>query len=190
MNFLAVIPARYASTRFPGKPLVDIAGKPMIQRVYEAVHAVLKEVVVATDDDRIYAAIENFGGNVVMTSPDHRSGTDRCAEALNVYEKATMSKFDVVVNVQGDEPFIRKEQIAAIQQCFSEQDVQIATLIKRIVDKTDIFDPNRPKVVIDGKGFALYFSRTTIPFLRGIENKDWHIQHTFYQHIGMYAYRT
>lgn len=190
MNFLGIIPSRYASTRFPGKPLADIAGKPMIRRVYESVAGSLNDVIVATDDERIYNAVKNFGGRVVMTSPSHKSGTDRCAEALDIYEKSTSVTFDVVINIQGDEPFIRDDQIQAIRDCFSDVNTEIATLIKKIENNTVIFDPNRPKVVINKKNFALYFSRSPIPAIRDIENEKWHEKHIFYQHIGMYAYRS
>lgn len=190
MKFLGIIPSRYASTRFPGKPLANIAGKPMIRRVYESVYDTLDDVLVATDDDRIFKAVENFGGKVIMTSPDHKSGTDRCAQALNEYEKSSSEKYDVVINIQGDEPFIRIDQIEAIRGCFSDRSTEIATLIKRIEDNAIVFNPNRPKVVIDKKGFALYFSRSPIPSIRDAENKEWHLKHIFYQHIGMYAYRS
>jgi 3-deoxy-manno-octulosonate cytidylyltransferase (CMP-KDO synthetase) len=190
MKFLGIIPSRYASTRFPGKPLADFAGKPMIRKVYESVVAALDDVLVATDDRRIFEAVENFGGKVVMTSPDHKSGTDRCAEALDRFEKNSSEKYDVVINIQGDEPFIRIDQIETICECFSDLNTEIATLIKKIEDNAIVFDPNRPKVVIDKKGFALYFSRSPIPAIRDIENKEWHTKHTFYQHIGMYAYRS
>lgn len=190
MNFLGIIPSRYASTRFPGKPLADIAGKPMIRRVYESTASSLNDVLVATDDDRIFDTVKNFGGRVVMTSSSHKSGTDRCAEALDIYEKNTSVTFDVVINIQGDEPFIRKDQIQAIRDCFSDVNTEIATLIKKIENNAIIFDPNRPKVVIDKKNFALYFSRSPIPAIRDIENENWYKKHIFYQHIGMYAYRS
>ena len=190
MKCLGIIPSRYASTRFPGKPLADIAGKPMIRRVYESVTSALKNVLVATDDERIFKAVDRFGGNVVMTSTEHKSGTDRCAEALDAYERNTSDKFDVVINIQGDEPFIREDQIKAILDCFSDRSTEIATLIKKISDNAIIFDPNRPKVVIDKKGFALYFSRSPIPAIRDSDISEWQNKHEFYQHIGMYAYRS
>jgi 3-deoxy-manno-octulosonate cytidylyltransferase (CMP-KDO synthetase) len=189
MKFLGIIPARYASTRFPGKPLADIGGKSMIRRVYESASVVLQNVVVATDDPRIYDEVISFGGQSVMTLPDHQSGTDRCAEALDQIEKSSPLSFDVIINIQGDEPFIKAEQIRAIQSCFtSREEVQIATLIKEIEDHAIIFDPNRPKVVTDKSGFALYFSRSPIPYLRNSGEGDWLKHHVFYQHIGMYAY--
>ena len=188
MRFVAIIPARYASTRFPAKPLALLGGKPVIQRVYEQVSGVFDEAVVATDDERIYRAVEAFGGKVVMTSTEHRSGTDRCREA---YEKLGES-FDVVVNVQGDEPFIRHEQLEALKRCFESPETQIATLVKPF-EKGDgveaLEKPNSPKVVLDKSGHALYFSRSVIPYLRGVEREAWLERHTFYKHIGIYAFR-
>ena len=189
MKFLGIIPSRYASTRFPGKPLADIAGKSMIRRVYESATNALKNVLVATDDERIFETVESFGGNVVMTSTEHKSGTDRCAEALDTYEKNTSEKYDVVINIQGDEPFIREDQIKVILNCFSDRSTEIATLIKKISNNEVIFDPNRPKVVTDKNGFALYFSRSPIPAIRDTDISEWQNKHVFYQHIGMYAYR-
>lgn len=188
-RFIGIIPARYASSRFPGKPLVDIAGKPMIQHVYERASSVLSNVLVATDDKRIASAVESFSGNVVMTSVDHRSGTDRCLEALKKFSLQHEQEFSVVINIQGDEPFIRPEQISQIVQCFDDRSTQIATLIKVIEETSVLSDPNRPKVVVDKNNFALYFSRSPIPYIRNAENKEWLGKHRFYQHIGMYAYR-
>jgi 3-deoxy-manno-octulosonate cytidylyltransferase (CMP-KDO synthetase) len=188
--FIGIIPARYASTRFPGKPLADIAGKPMIQRVYERASTVLNYVAVATDDNRIQDAVDGFGGKVVLTSTEHRSGTDRCAEALDIILSKTGLNFSVVINIQGDEPFIRGEQIDAIKNCFNDSNTQIATLIKPVDSDDIIFDPNKPKVIIDKHGFALYFSRSPIPYMRGFNKDLWHKEHTFFQHVGMYAYRT
>jgi 3-deoxy-manno-octulosonate cytidylyltransferase (CMP-KDO synthetase) len=190
ISFIAIIPARFASTRFPGKPLADISGKPMIQRVYERVIPSVSDVIVATDDLRIIDAVLKFGGNAVMTSPKHRSGTDRCAEALNTWEQMASKKFDAVINIQGDEPFIRIEQIELVKECFSDSETQIATLIKQISENEIIFDPNRPKVVIDSKGFALFFSRSAIPYVRDISKDQWHMHNVLYQHIGLYAYRS
>ena len=190
MKFIGIIPARYASTRFPGKPLADIAGKPMIQRVYDSALTALDHAVIATDDDRIFQAVRSFGGNVVMTSSNHKSGTDRCAEALDIYEKSVSENFDIVINIQGDEPFIRKDQVVSVMQCFSDSKTQIATLIKRIEENAILFDPNRPKVVRDTNGFALYFSRSPIPAVRHAEKRAWHLEHSYFQHIGMYAYRS
>ncbi len=187
---IAIIPARYASSRFPGKPLADIKGKTMIRRVYEKVGAIIDRVVVATDDDRIYQEVERFGGKALMTSTDHRSGTDRCAEAISILEKGGEEEPDIIINIQGDEPFIRHEQIEALKSCFTDDSTEIATLINPIVDSEVLTNPNRAKVVIDTNGFALYFSRSIIPFLRNTSNTDWHLYHKFYQHIGIYAYRT
>lgn len=189
MSFIGIIPARFASTRFPGKPLADIMGKPMIQRVYEKASEALEHVVVATDDNKIYDAVKLFGGKVVMTSPDHQSGTDRCFEALNSISKDLSRSFDVVVNIQGDEPFIKPEQIELIKTCFEDSNTDIATLIKVIEDNTVVFDANKPKVVIKKNNDALFFSRSAIPFIRGSEESIWSSQHNFYQHIGMYAYK-
>lgn len=189
MKFIAIIPARYASTRFPGKPLAILGGKTVIQRVYEQVAGVLDEAVVATDDERIYRAVEAFGGRVVMTSTEHRSGTDRCREA---YEKVG-GGFDVVVNVQGDEPFIRREQLEALKRCFERPETQIATLVKpfsREDGLSALENPNSPKVVLSAAGEALYFSRSVIPYLRGVEPAAWLDHHTFYKHIGIYAFRS
>jgi len=189
-SFLGVIPARYASTRFPGKPLADIKGKPMIQRVYEQAAKVLEFVVVATDDERIANAVNGFGGNVAMTSPNHQSGTDRCYEALNLFSKAHNLQFDVVINIQGDEPFIQPKQIELLKSCFNDEKTDIATLIKVVEDAQLIFNSNKPKVVVKKNMDALYFSRSAVPFIRGTEEDAWLGKHNFYQHIGMYAYRT
>lgn len=189
MKFIGIIPARYASSRFPGKPLADIGGMSMIQRVYTQVKDVLDEVCVATDDVRIVEAVESFGGKVVMTSDQHRSGTDRCYEA---YTKIGAG-YDVVVNIQGDEPFIRPEQIEILKACFSEETTQIATLVKPFLAtddfEKDLFNPNSPKVVLNKYNEAMYFSRSVIPYLRGKNYKEWLSCHTYYKHIGLYAYR-
>lgn len=189
MKFIGIIPARYASTRFPGKPLADMNGKPMVQRVYEQVEGVLDTVCVATDDSRIEAAVKHFGGNVVMTSDQHRSGTDRCYEA---YQKAG-DGYDIVVNIQGDEPFIHPQQIETLKACFTDQDVQIATLVKPFRSDDDfestLFNPNSPKVVLNKNSEAMYFSRSIIPYIRGKKHTEWLSGHTFYKHIGLYAYR-
>ena len=188
MKFIAIIPARYASTRFPGKPLVDMRGKPMIQRVYEQVSGVVDTVWVATDDTRIYDAVQAFGGRAVMTSDSHRSGTDRCREA---YERIGGGE-EVVINIQGDEPFIQHRQIADIMACFDTPDTQIATLVKPFAEadgQEALFNPNSPKVVLNEQGEALMFSRSVIPYLRNFPPGEWLAHHTFYKHIGMYAYR-
>lgn len=189
MKFLAIIPARYDSSRFPGKPLARIGGMTMIERVYERVAACYEHCRVATDDVRIADEVKRFGGKVVMTSTDHRSGTDRCAQALEIVERETGEKFDVVVNVQGDEPFVSPEHLEKIREPFSDRETMIATLIKKFGRDEDIFNPNIPKVVTAGER-ALYFSRSVIPYLRGItEKSEWTDNHTFFKHIGLYAYR-
>lgn len=189
MKFLALIPARYASSRFPGKPLAEIDGKPMIQRVYERTRQVFDACWVATDDQRIEQAVKAFGGQVVMTSDAHRSGTDRCAEALDKVETLTGEPYDVVVNVQGDEPFIACEHLTTIRSLFDRPDTQIATLVKRFGADEDIFNPNSPKVVVSAAGEALYFSRSVIPYIRNAAREEWPQSHPFYKHIGLYAYR-
>lgn len=188
-RFLGIIPARFASTRFPGKPLVKIGGKMMIQRVYEQVKDSLDEVYVATDDLRIYEAVKSFGGQVVMTSEEHKSGTDRCKEA---WQKA-VEDFDVVVNIQGDEPFIQPEQIELLKTCFEEANTEIATLIKPFTEADGLEalrNINTPKVVINNNMEAIYFSRSVIPFLRNYDATEWLSRHVYYKHIGLYAYRT
>ncbi len=188
MIITGIIPARYASTRFPGKPLADINGKPMIQRVYEQAEKVLKYVCVATDDSRIEDVVKSFGGNVVMTSPLHKSGTDRCAEAVEILEQKGINT-DVVINIQGDEPFINPVQIKQLTDIFDNPDAQIATLIKKITSTETIFDVNKVKVTTGKSGNALYFSRNPIPFVRNVEKDDWINQQDFFLHIGMYGYR-
>ena len=185
-KILGIIPARYASTRFPGKPLVDINGKTMIQRVYEQAKKTesLTDVVIATDDERIVEEVINFGGKYVMTSSSHQSGTDRCAE---VAEK--MPEYDIIINIQGDEPYISPEQIELLSTCFADKDTQLATLIKEIHTDEELFNVNIPKVVINARQEALYFSRQTIPFIRNTEKENWINTHQFYKHIGIYGYR-
>ena len=185
-KFICIIPARYASTRFPGKPLAILGGKTVIQRVYEQVSKVIHDVYVATDDQRIFNQVEEFGGNVVMTSPNHRSGTDRIEEAL----QHIGGQWDVVLNVQGDEPFIQPSQIETLCSCFDEQQTEIATLGKPFATIEAVENPNSPKIVVDNKGFALYFSRSIIPFIRGVEKNDWLSHYPFLKHLGIYAYRT
>lgn len=186
-KIIGIIPARFASTRFPGKPLVDIAGKSMIQRVYEQASKAksLAKVVIATDDERIAEEVKKFGGNFVFTASTHQSGTDRCAEVME-----QLPDFDVVINIQGDEPFIEPAQIDLLASCFSEEKVQLATLIKSIESQESIYNPNSPKVVIDTNGRAIYFSRSPIPFIRNGEPGVWAEKHLFYKHIGIYGYRT
>lgn len=185
-KFICIIPARFSSTRFPGKPLAILGGKPVIQRVYEQVKKVIEDVYVATDDQRIYDAVEKFGGKVVMTSPYHRSGTDRIEEAL----QHIGGDWDVVLNVQGDEPFIQPSQIETLCACFDEPQTEIATLGKPFSSMEAVENPNSPKIVVDNKGFALYFSRSVIPFVRGIDKSDWLTHYPFLKHLGIYAYRT
>ena len=189
MNFTAIIPARYASTRFPGKPLIRIDGKMMIQRVYEQAQKAFEQVFVATDDDRIKKAVESFGGKCVITSADHKSGTDRCAEAAQITAIKGLHT-DVIVNIQGDEPFIQPDQLKKLKSCFQDDDVQIATLIKPVDRFEEIINSNLPKVVFTNDKYAIYFSRSPIPFVRGKEQKEWNDYHQFYRHIGLYAYRT
>lgn len=189
LKFAGIIPARFASTRFPGKPLALIGGKPMIQRVYEQASLVLENVFVATDNLQIADAVKNFGGKVIMTSTHHQSGTDRCYEALcNCGEE-----FDVVVNIQGDEPFIHPLQIKALIECFDNQETQIATMAKKISPKDGIDyleNPNHPKLVVNNADEALYFSRSVIPYLKTVHKNEWLEKHLFLKHLGIYAYRT
>ncbi|WP_278701014.1 3-deoxy-manno-octulosonate cytidylyltransferase [Phocaeicola sartorii] len=188
MKFIGIIPARYASTRFPAKPLAVLGGKPVIQRVYEQVVGILDEAYVATDDERIEAAVKAFGGKVVMTSVHHKSGTDRCYEA---YTKVGQG-YDVIVNIQGDEPFIQKSQLEAVKACFENPVTQIATLVKPFTSNDGfetLEDVNSPKVVVGKNMDALYFSRSIIPFQRNVEKANWLKGHTYYKHIGLYAYR-
>ena len=186
MNILGVIPARFASTRFPGKPLVDIDGKTMIQRVYEQALKTkgLAKVVIATDDDRIVKDILRFGGEYILTAADHQSGTDRCAEVAT-----KMPAYDVVINIQGDEPYIDPSQIDLVGSCFENANTQIATLIKEITSDEELFNVNIPKVVINNRKEAIYFSRQTIPFVRSAEQKNWLDTHRYYKHIGIYGYK-
>lgn len=186
MKFIGLIPARYASTRFPGKPLALLAGKPVIQHVYEQAAKVLDAVYVATDDERIYNKVLEFGGKAVMTSTEHHSGTDRIEEAL---EKVG-GDFDVVVNIQGDEPFIAQSQIETLCHCFEDGDTQIATLGKPFECIEAVENPNSPKIVVDNRGYAMYFSRSIIPFVRGVERQEWLKKYPFLKHLGIYAYRT
>ncbi|MGC8802333.1 MAG: 3-deoxy-manno-octulosonate cytidylyltransferase [Bacteroidales bacterium] len=189
MNFIGIIPARYASTRFPGKPLLDINGKSMIQRVYEQAGKALEYVVVATDDERIYKHVEAFGGRVVMTSDKHRSGTDRCAEAIRKIQPDFPNvSFDVVINIQGDEPFIQPEQLRLLKSCF-EDEISIATLAKPITTPDELFNPNVVKVIVNRNNRALYFSRSVIPYQRNAEQTTWVSSFQYLKHIGIYAYK-
>ena len=190
IRFAGVIPARYASSRFPGKPLALIGDKPMIQRVYEQASKTLDKVYVATDDEKIFKCVVDFGGKAVMTSPNHLSGTDRCSEAIAKIESEIGEMIEVVINIQGDEPFIKPEQITALMNCFADEEVEIATLIRKTAADEDLFNPNQPKVIINSTGEAIYFSRSVIPFIRDFEVSEWAKKHTFFKHIGLYAYKT
>lgn len=186
LRFAGIIPARYASTRFPGKPLAVLCGKTVIQRVYEKVASTLGEAYVATDDKRIVDAVEAFGGRAVMTSSNHKSGTDRIEEAVEVLGK----NWDVIVNVQGDEPFIHASQIEALCRCFDDEATEIATLGKPFgSNMAAIANPNSPKIVTDNRGYAMYFSRSVIPYVRGCETETWADSFPYLKHIGIYAYR-
>ncbi|MBR2637920.1 MAG: 3-deoxy-manno-octulosonate cytidylyltransferase [Bacteroidaceae bacterium] len=188
MKFVGIIPARYASTRFPGKPLAMLGGKTVIQRVYEQVKGCFDDLYVATDDERIADCVKGFGGNVVMTSEACNNGTERC---LDAYTNLGI-ECDVIVNIQGDEPFIQRNQVESLMACFDSEETDIATLVKPF-EKEDGLErlecPNSPKVVMNSDGFAIYFSRSVIPYLRGVEKSEWLDKHTFYKHLGIYAYR-
>ncbi|QNL48682.1 3-deoxy-manno-octulosonate cytidylyltransferase [Olivibacter sp. SDN3] len=186
MNIIGIIPARYASTRFPGKPLVAIHGKSMIQRVYEqaAKAPSLQQVVVATDDDRIAHHVDGFGGKVIMTAPTHQSGTDRCAEVI-----AIENTYDIAINIQGDEPYIDPAQIELLASCFENSETQIATLVKKINTYHELFNTNTPKVLLNNMQEAIYFSRTALPFQRDIAPENWLEHYVYYKHIGIYGYR-
>ena len=193
MNIAGIIPARYASTRFPGKPLAMIGGISMIRRVYEQCLKAdsLNVVVVATDDIRIADHVREFNGNVVMTSKDHRSGTDRCNEALrHLLNHNPDQHFDVVINIQGDEPFIDPSQINAVADCFKDPEVDIATLARPIDSAEELFNPNAVKVVRGNKKQALYFSRSPIPYIRNVNKDEWISRGSFLKHLGLYAYRS
>jgi 3-deoxy-manno-octulosonate cytidylyltransferase (CMP-KDO synthetase) len=185
-NIVGIIPSRYASTRFPAKPLVGIEGKTMIQRVYEQASKAhnLSRVIVATDDQRIFDHVKEFGGDVMMTSAEHQTGTERCAEVL-----AQLNSVEVVINIQGDEPFIDPEQIDQVAELFQRAETQIGSLVKEIEDAEDLFSDTVVKVVRSKTGQAIYFSRAAIPFIKGVEKKDWMKSATYYKHIGIYGYR-
>lgn len=189
MKIIGIIPARYASTRFPGKPLVEIDGVSMIRRVYQQVEAAnsISKTIVATDDERIFNHVKAFGGNVMMTADTHESGTERIAEVI----KKTNESFDIAINIQGDEPFIQSQLIDDLANFLIKNPTfKIATAAKKITDKETLFNPNSVKVVFSNSGKALYFSRQTIPYIRGVENDDWLDRQDFYKHIGIYAFRT
>jgi 3-deoxy-manno-octulosonate cytidylyltransferase (CMP-KDO synthetase) len=185
-SILGIIPARYASSRFPGKPLIEILGKSMIQRVYEQAKksSLLSDVIVATDDEHIFKHVESFGGKVVYTKEDHPSGTDRCFEALQNFN----SKFDYVINIQGDEPFIDPSQIDLLCEV-CDGHTELATLMIEVDSHEVLFDMGEVKVTLNKNNEALYFSRMVIPFIKGKAQEEWHLHHTYYRHVGMYAYR-
>jgi len=192
MKIIGIIPARYESSRFPGKPLAMIFGKPMIQHVYENASKTdsLNELIVATDDDRIFDCVKKFGGKVLMTRKDHQSGSDRCSEVLQLLI-AEKQYFDVAINIQGDEPFVNSEQLKMIIESFEEDSAtEISTLVKKIHQTNELFNPNVVKAVVNHKGDALYFSRSPIPFMRDIDQDLWIGHHTYYKHIGIYGFRT
>ncbi len=184
---LGVIPARYASTRFPGKPLADIKGRSMIRRVYDQAckASFISKVIVATDDERIFQHVKEFNGQVVMTSPHHPSGTDRCCEALMKMGEGVTH----VINIQGDEPFIDPDQINLLASVLMDPGVMIATLVVSVSSAEILFNENNVKAVLNEEKEAMYFSRSPVPFVRGIEKDKWHLQHNYYRHIGMYGYR-
>lgn len=192
INVLGVIPARYASSRFPGKPLVLIDGKSMIMRVYEQTlkTTILNRVIVSTDDERIFDHVKECGGEVMMTSESHTSGTSRIGEVVENLSFLGKCPYDVVVNIQGDEPFIDPSQIDLVVSLFKNPDVQIGTLIKEIRNNDDLFNANVVKVVADHEGKALYFSRSPIPYLRGVPQDNWLDKYEYFRHIGLYAYRS
>ncbi len=188
-NFLGIIPARYASTRFPGKPLAMLGDKPMIQWVYEGASGLFDHLVVATDDQRIYNSVTAFGGKALMTASSHSSGTERCAEAWSRYSQQTGQTFSHVVNIQGDEPLIRKEQLATLMACFQLPGTRIATLIRKLRDPAELHNPHLVKVVVDQSLRALYFSRAPIPFVRDPDREPVSGTLPFYAHLGIYAFR-
>lgn len=192
MKTIVIVPARYASTRFPGKPLALLAGKEIIIRVMERVTSAGFECCVATDDTRIYEKVSEAGFRAVMTSADHQSGTDRIREALDIIEETEECRYDTVINVQGDEPFVDTAQLKLLEDCFFDAEVDIATLCRRFPgngDFSDLENPNLVKLVRRDDGMALYFSRSVIPYLRGKDKKEWLAHHTYFTHIGIYGYR-
>lgn len=189
MEFLAIIPARYASSRFPGKPLEMISGKTMIERVYEQASKVFDNVYVATDDNRIFETVTRFGGRAIMTLTTHLNGTSRALEAMIQIEKLRGIHCKYVINIQGDEPFIKPEQLKELSSCFDNPQTEIATLVKRITDSTELFSPDTPKVVFGTNQHALYFSRSPIPYLRDFPVDKWLDNTIYYKHIGLYGYK-
>lgn len=187
MKIAGIIPARYASTRLEGKPLVDIGGKSMIQRVYEQAKKCeqLTKVIVATDDIRIEKHILDFGGEVMMTSTTHTNGTDRCAEV----SARLGDDFEVIINIQGDEPFINPNQIKDLAVLFEESDTEIATLGKKIISYEELIDEKEAKIVLNQRQEAIYMSRSAVPFLRNVPIQDWHTKQNYYKHIGIYGFK-
>ena len=188
MKTLGIIPARFASTRLDGKPLKDICGKTMIQRVYEQAKKALEHVYIATDDSRIEAEVKSFGGNVVMTSEEHTTGTNRCVEAYNIVQKELNIDFDAVLNIQGDEPLLEPEILTSLANCFNDPSTEMATLIRPVNKKKELLSTSDIWVVIDKNDYALYFSREVIPHVRGVQKDDWIEYHAYYKHIGMYGF--
>ncbi len=189
-SVIGIIPARFTSERLPGKPLLKIGDKSMIEWVWRGAERALDNLYVATDDERIASEVERFGGSAIITSAEHRTGTDRCAEALDLIESRCGENYDVVVNIQGDEPFTEVEQILSLTGCFSDEGTDIATLIRAVSRGEDISNTSQPKVVTDSYGYALYFSRAAIPYVRDCRPKLWSSSHIFFKHVGMYAYRS
>lgn len=189
MNFIAIVTAKYNSAKFPGKPLVSINGKTIVHNIYLQAKKIFDTVYVATDDEKICIEVQKFGGKVVLTKKKHKSNTDRCAEAIEKIEKIEKKDFDIIVNIQGDDPFIKTEQLLEIKNCFKLKKTQIATLVKPINNQEDIQNTNKPKVVLNNKEEAIYFSRSPIPYLKGEKTNKWVSKHLFYKHIGLYAYR-
>ncbi len=189
MKYLAIIPARYGSTRFPGKPLADIGGKTMIRRVFEQSAKVFDNLFVATDDTRIFNSVIEFGGDAVMTSESHPNGTGRALEAMYAIERLKGERCSFIINIQGDEPFVKPEQLKELITAFNDSDTEIATLVKKIELSEEIFNPNIPKVVFDKTGNALYFSRSPIPYVRDSDKESWINKSVFYKHVGLYGYR-
>lgn len=186
MKILGIIPARYASTRFPGKPLIDILGKSMLQRVYEQASKSkeLTSVIIATDDERIASHAQSFGAKVVMTKAEHPSGTDRCFEAYKNFGE----EFDYIINIQGDEPFIDPSQIDLLAN-ICDGNTELATLMIKCNSHAVLFDKGEVKITLNTNNEALYFSRMVIPFIKGVDEKEWHKHFNYFRHVGMYAYR-
>lgn len=189
MNFLGIIPARYGSTRLEGKPLADICGKPMIQHVYEKAKSVMETVYIATDDARIIEAIDSFEGKSVMTSAEHNSGTNRCLEAYDKVRKIEEEEYDVIINIQGDEPMLHTEHLTLLMGCFEDPDTEIASLIYKVNTPDDLFNKSEVFVTFDKNSNALYFSRAVIPELKDVDKSEWFGKMDYYKHIGLYAYR-